>query len=861
MTREIISKTFTPTFYNLTFTPNFTDFTFDGYEEISIKMNEQTDEIVLNINDIKIKTCFGLFGSNVPIYPVLSYDEDKDRVIMKFEDIIVDSQFKLIIMFKGNLNDQMAGFYRSKYFVDGEQRWSAVTQFESTDARRAFPCVDEPARKSIFQITLKIPKTLLGLSNTDPISTRYDDDYKVITFKKTPIMSTYLVAFYVGESDYIERDIKNYWSKNKLTVRVFTPLGKKEKGEFALDLACKVLNFYEQYFGIDYPLSKMDMIAIPDFSAGAMENWGLITYRERLILCDDDVSIRSKVSIAYVICHELAHQWFGNLVTMEWWSQLWLNEGFATWVGWMATDKIFPEWKSWEIFINEEFEKALDLDALDNSHPIEVEIEKASQVDEIFDAISYSKGANIIRMLVNHLSPEIFQTGIKYYLQKYKYSNASTDDLWDCLSKSSNKDIKLMMNSWTKQKGYPILKVNTEKNSYKLEQEIFRESYKSNPTMINTIWKIPLGIKSDSNINSLDKIMETKNMQLIPLNKKMYMKFNTNSPSLFRVCYDKHSLLNITKNIDKLTNVDRNQILSDSYSFAISGYDNTNTFLELLKAYNDESDYHVINGMCGSINDLKNVWSNDKVDEFLNKIEYPIVHRIHKDIGWDYDESDSYQTSLLRSLVIKQLTCLKHKDTIDKLVNMTSNFLDNNVPINPNLKSFAFKSFIRDNRLNFNKLLKYYKSIDSSEEKIRILTALGCCFVEDLDELLDLTFANNIIRAQDSHFVVKSLCERKEMRFNVWSYLEKNWDKFTKQYKGNMLLFGRIINCILSSMYDRDKLQICINFLNSKSKDTETIMKSIAQSIEKVKNRLNWIDRDKEQVLNKCEYKGLIPPH
>jgi len=272
-------------------------------------------------------------------------------------------------------------------------------------------------------------------------------------------MSTYLLAYTIGEFDFIEQK-----SKNGVQVRVYTPVGKTEQGEFALDVAVRCLDFYEEYFKIRFPLPKVDLIAIPDFDAGAMENWGLITYREIALLFDpQNSSSLAKQWIAMVVCHELAHQWFGNLVTMKWWDDLWLNEGFACFMQHFSVSHIMPELNIWEQFIPD-YSNVLSLDSLHNSHPIQVPVNHPNEIAEIFDAISYKKGASVIRMLYNFIGNENFQKGMHHYLNKFAYKNTVTDDLWNSLEEASNQPIRSMMNSWVKKKGYPIINVTTRQD-------------------------------------------------------------------------------------------------------------------------------------------------------------------------------------------------------------------------------------------------------------------------------------------------------------------------------------------------------------------------------------------------------------
>ncbi|NWV24852.1 PSA aminopeptidase, partial [Origma solitaria] len=427
------------------------------------QVKNATNQIVMNCADIDIITASYAPEGDEEVHATgFNYQNEDEKVTLSFPSTLQKGTGTLKIDFVGELNDKMKGFYRSKYCTpSGDTRYAAVTQFEATDARRAFPCWDEPAIKATFDISLVVPKDRVALSNMNVVERRpYPDDESLVEvkFARTPVMSTYLVAFVVGEYDFVEAR-----SQDGVLVRVYTPVGKAEQGKFALEVAAKTLPFYKDYFNVPYPLPKIDLIAIADFAAGAMENWGLVTYRETALLIDPKNSCSSSRQwVALVVGHELAHQWFGNLVTMEWWTHLWLNEGFASWIEYLCVDHCFPEYDIWTQFVSADYTRAQELDALDNSHPIEVSVGHPSEVDEIFDAISYSKGASVIRMLHDYIGDEDFRKGMNLYLTKFQQRNAATEDLWESLEKASGKPIAAVMNTWTKQMGFPLIYVEAE---------------------------------------------------------------------------------------------------------------------------------------------------------------------------------------------------------------------------------------------------------------------------------------------------------------------------------------------------------------------------------------------------------------
>ncbi|KAJ9600825.1 hypothetical protein L9F63_001037, partial [Diploptera punctata] len=368
---ERLPKTVVPEHYNLQLKPDLKTFIFEGQETVKIEVKQTTDKIVLNSLDLNIKSVSFTSSNGNIIKPTDSKISVEDETLtLTFGEPIPPGKGVLEFHFTGELNDKMKGFYRSKYVSpDGEERYAGVTQFEATDARRCFPCWDEPAIKATFDITLIVPENKVALSNMPAITEKVNTEtgQRIVQFDTTPIMSTYLVAVVVGEYDYVEDK-----SHDGVLVRVYTPVGKREQGRFALYVATKVLPFYKDYFQIAYPLPKIDLIAIADFSAGAMENWGLVTYRETCLLVDpENTSAVRKQWIALVVGHELAHQWFGNLVTMEWWTHLWLNEGYASFVEFLCVAHLFPEYDIWTQFVTDTYIRALELDCLKNSHPIE----------------------------------------------------------------------------------------------------------------------------------------------------------------------------------------------------------------------------------------------------------------------------------------------------------------------------------------------------------------------------------------------------------------------------------------------------------------------------------------------------------
>jgi aminopeptidase 2 len=552
----------------------------------------------------------------------------------------------------------MAGFYRSSYkSKDGSQKYLATTQMEPTDARRAFPCFDEPALKAKFTITLVADKGLTALSNMDAVSEKEVDAHygnkkkTAVTFRETPLMSTYLLAFIVGELNVIETN------DFRIPVRVFaTPDKDIEHGRFSLDLAAKTLAFYEEKFDSKFPLPKMDMVAIPDFSAGAMENWGLITYRVVDLLFDEKTSGAStKQRVAEVVQHELAHQWFGNLVTMDFWEGLWLNEGFATWMSWYSCNTFYPEWKVWQGYVTDNLQSALSLDSLRSSHPIEVPVKRADEINQIFDAISYSKGSCVLRMVSKYLGEQTFMEGIRRYLKKHAFGNTQTGDLWAALSDASGKDVEKIMEIWTKNVGYPVVTVteDTANSSIHVKQNRFLRTADVKPEEDKTLYPVFLGLRTKDGID--EELTLSKREDDFQVKDLDFFKLNADHSGIYRTSYTPERLTKLGEAAKQglLSVEDRAGMIADAGALAASGYQKTSGFLSLLKGFKSETDFVVWDELLTRIGALRGAWvfEDEKVKASLKKLQIELVADKAHELGWDFKDSDGHIEQQFKALL------------------------------------------------------------------------------------------------------------------------------------------------------------------------------------------------------------------
>uniref|UniRef100_A0A673WR73 Aminopeptidase n=1 Tax=Salmo trutta TaxID=8032 RepID=A0A673WR73_SALTR len=847
-----------PVNYGLCLKPDLIDFTFEGKLEAIVKVNLATNQIVMNCADIDIITAsFVPEGGEEINATGFNYQNEDEKVTLSFPSALQKGSGTLKIDFVGELNDKMKGFYRSKYATPaGEIRYAAVTQFEATDARRAFPCWDEPAIKATFDISLIVPKDRVALSNMNVIDRKphpEDDSLLEVKFATTPIMSTYLVAFVIGEYDFVEGQ-----SSDGVTVRVYTPTGKAEQGKFALEVAVKTLPFYNEYFNVPYPLPKIDLIAIADFAAGAMENWGLVTYRETALLIDPKNSCSSSRQwVALVVGHELAHQWFGNLVTMEWWTHLWLNEGFASWIEYLCVDHCFPDYDIWTQFVSADYTRALDLDALDNSHPIEVNVGHPSEVDEIFDAISYSKGASVIRMLHNYIGDKDFRKGMHSYLLKFQHKNAATEDLWDCLEQASGKPIALVMSSWTKQMGFPIIVVDQEQLH---ETKFLLFSISLGLACVNhppgedcPNWMVPISICTgeDPGCTKLKVLLDSPETTITINNVSpdQWVKINPGTVGFYRIQYSSGMLESLLPGIRDLTllPVDRLGLQNDLFSLSRAGMISTVEVLKLMEAFVNEPNYTVWSDLSCNLGVLSSLLSHtdfhEEIQEFIRDLFTPIGLKL----GWECKQGEGHLDALLRGLVLGKLGKAGHKPTLEEARRRFKDHVEGKQILSADLRSPVYLTVLKHgDSATLDTMLKLHKQADMQEEKNRIERVLGAISAPDLIQKV-LTFAlSEDVRPQDTVSVIGGVAgSSKHGRKAAWKFVKDNWEELHNRYQGGFLISRLIKLSVDGFAIDKMAAEVKSFFESHHAPAAE---RTVQQCCENILLNAAWLKRDADDI-------------
>jgi len=832
-----MNKDIKPINYELTFEPNLKTFKFLGKEKIKFKVLKPTNKIVLNAADLKIKHCH-LILQNKSIKPKkITLDEKKETVTMECSHKIAGDA-ELFLDFEGILNDKLAGFYRSEYEVKGRKKYLATTQFEAADARRAFPCWDEPEQKATFDVTMIVDKNLTAISNMPAIKQKIVKGKKIVQFARTPIMSTYLLYLGVGEFEYIQDKL------GKILIRVITTPGKKTQGKLALNFAKQFLNFFQNYFRIPYPLPKLDLIALPDFASGAMENWGAITFREVVLLFDPKVSATvTKQSIAEVLSHELVHQWFGNLVTMKWWNDLWLNESFATFMAYKAVNHYYPQWDIWSQFLNSETVEAMELDALKSSHPIDVKVNTPAEIREIFDEISYEKGGSILRMLENYLGEENFRRGLTKHLSEHKYGNATTENLWMSLAKVSKKPVKEMMNTWVKQQGYPIVEANIADLKLILSQKRFLLENKPDKTK----WLIPvLGKIGEEKI--ISELMKEKAKTIKTGQGLEWLKINLNQTGFYRVKYTKEVLekLKFVVLNKKLGNLDRFGIQNDLFFLALSGDVSVNDYLNFVKSFSNEDDYLVLKDISDNLSFLYFMTYGEKIWERIKGFNKIFFKRIFNRLGWKPREGEKHTDPILRSYAISTLGRMDDEKILKAANEKFFEFLKNPNSLHPDLRGTVYSLVAwKGNEETYEQLIQLYRKSKIQEEKRRFLAALAN-FKEQkiLNQTLKFSLSKEV-RSQDLFIPIARISGNPYGKDIIWPWIKSNWEELRNRYTGGSAqLLTRIVES-LGVLSDMKKGKEIKNFFRKKS--TEGIEMSLAQTLERIRIHSRFLEKLRQQ--------------
>ncbi len=828
-----LSRDIRPSNYDISFDVNLEKSTFSGKETIDLQITKPTSKIILHSVDLKIKGAsllinYKSIGGKIKV--------EKNETVTLTLPSRVKGNVKLSLDFSGELNDNLLGFYRSKYVENGKDKYLATTQFEAHYARRAFPCFDEPECKATFDVSIRVAKNLKAISNM-PVKEELDDgDTKIVKFDRTPRMSTYLLYLGVGDFEFLEDKLGD------VTIRFASVPGKSHQGKLAIDFAKKFLSYFQDYSDIPYPLPKLDLIALPDFIVGAMENWGAITFRELYLLFDPKMtSTTVKKRMAMIIAHELWHQWSGDLVTMKWWNDLWLNESFATFMAYKAVHHFYPEWDMWEEFIRDETDRAFDDDSLRTTHPIEVEVKNPHQIEELFDAISYSKGGSILRMIESYLGDETFRKGVSNYLSENRYNNAASEDLWNSLAKISNKPIKQVTSSWIRQSGYPIIDSRMENRSLTLRQNRFVFNHND-----KTTWPIPLIIKTDNDM--VIELLEKKEKKLLFDKQPKWIKLNYGQSGFYRVKYSKENLSILGDLISNngISPIDRWGLQNDLFKISKNEELSIENYLDFIKSYGKEENYLVLGSIYSNLRNIYFVFSQESFwsriwPNFRNHFKSPF-RRILNKLGWEPKPDELQRDSLLRELCIRYLAFVEDSEVLHIGKEKFSDYLKGETGLHPDIKSpvFLMVAANGDEKI-YEKLLALYSKSQSPEEKRLVLLSIGQ-FRDPkiLRKALDFTLSPKF-RVQDLPIVFSSVAYNPHSRKILFDWVKTNWKRL-ETYKKSGSIFLHIIESFTSAYVAKNDERELRKFFVARPLEYKM---TLDRSFERMKRNIYWLNNNK----------------
>jgi aminopeptidase N len=723
-----LPKNVVPTDYSIRIVPNIDKFAFTGAETVKVKVRSSVHQLVLNALELEIVDA-SLDGKALP-KSTIKIDKEKELLTLALPSELPPGDHTLVLSFSGKINQQGQGLFYVRYQEQGNgaQKIMLGTQFEATDARRFFPCWDEPAFRARFQLTAVVPENWVAVSNMPVESEKKTAQGKEVRFAATPPMSSYLNVFVAGELDLIESRV------GPTQIRVIATKGKAELGHYALEVTAQILQYYNDYFGVPYPLPKLDQIALPGGFGGAMENWGGITYFESALLFDPkNSSVETKQNIYEVLAHEMAHQWFGDLVTMAWWDNLWLNEGFASWMGTKCTAHFNPQWEVWlrrnlprdptrRVGITKE--QAMEGDARSTTHPIQQPIATEAEANSAFDDITYKKGQSFLRMLESFLGDDVFRDGIRRYIAAHQYSNSTTADLWNALSEASKKPVAEIAAGWTEQPGFPVVKVRREADEkVRLTQERFTVNFKNAPPLQ---WKIPLTYSVIGQAPAtLLMTGKTDILQHIPADRAL--KLNLKGAGNYRVEYDEPSWSLLLEALPKLSIEDRVNLLSDAWALAQADRAPVSLFLglvEKLPASTDIAEREQIVNVLDFINGL--LVGNPERGKF-QRYARSLLRPTFETLRWDPKQGELPTTGNLRASLIEALGDLNDPEIVAGCRERFEKYLANPASLAPDLRPaiFAIVGRYADEK-TWTKLHELGLKTTSIEEKQNYYNALAC---------------------------------------------------------------------------------------------------------------------------------------
>ncbi|KAG7221274.1 hypothetical protein INR49_017339 [Caranx melampygus] len=895
--RMRLPKTVSPIHYDLSIHPNLTTFDFTGVARIELDVHEDTSVIILHAKQMQISNVVLLAPEGVRPLQVLEYPRFHQLALLSDSVLTKGRKYEVQLEFAANLSDSYHGFYKSSYRTSaGEVRFMASTQFEATFARGAFPCFDEPAFKANFTIQIIREPRHIAISNMPKVKTvelpgGLLEDY----FDTTVKMSTYLVAYIVSDFLSVSKT-----TQHGVKITIYAVPEKINQTAYALDAAVKLLDFYDDYFDIPYPLPKQDLAAIPDFQSGAMENWGLTTYRETGLLFDPSKSSASdKLGITKVIAHELAHQWFGNLVTMEWWNDLWLNEGFAKFMEYISLDITYPELHVDDFFLGKCFE-AMEVDSLSSSHPVSTPVENPMQIQEMFDDVSYDKGACILNMLRDFLTPDAFEIGIIQYLKRYSYQNTVNSHLWESLTNICNSDdldegrmklkefcakrhlpsgaskwyaedeldVRAIMDTWTLQEGFPLVTVEVRGREVRLSQERYLKT--DDPSLTaGFLWQIPLTYMTSASSTIHRFLLKSKTDVLHLPEEVDWVKFNVDMSGYYMVHYAGDGWNSIIKllqhNHTALSSNDRASLIHNVFQLVSIGKVRLDTALDLSLYLSRETEIMAVTQGFGELVPLYKLMEKRDMPALENQMKSYIVDLFRGLIDrQEWADSGSVSQRVLRSYLLLFACVRNYAPCVAKATRLFNQWKDSDgtmsLPVDITMAVFVIGARTPE---GWDFLFEKYRTSMQMSVKSRMKTAMAVSHLRTSSscEMMEQSLLGEVMKTQDLPDVVVAVSKNPHGYKLAWDFLRANWNTMIKKFDLGSSTIAYLVTGVTNQYSTREMLDEVRSFFNSLTEETGSEMRCIQQTYETIEDNIRWMDTNLPLLQAWLDKRAHRAPH
>ena len=766
-----------PRHYHLSIAADLAACTFEGTTEIEVDVREPVTSLTCNAADLDIHSAVVIDAAGAEQVGSVALDPETERVTVSLPAELAPGPGRVTFTQSGRLNDKLQGFYRST-FVDGagEAHTIATTQFEATDARRAFPCWDEPDAKATFDIELLVPDGMIAISNSAIQSERpAADGGRWVKFARTMVMSTYLAAWVIGPLELTETvDVDG------VPMRVACPPGRSHLASFALEAGAHAVRYFTEYFGIPYPGDKLDFVAIPDFAFGAMENLGCVTFRENAVLIDPATASRQELArVVDVICHEVAHMWFGDLVTMKWWNGIWLNEAFATFMELKCSDAFRPEWERWVEF-SESRATAMTVDGLSSTRPVEFPVVSPDDAEGMFDVLTYEKGGAVLRMLETYLGTDRFRDGIRQYLRAHSYGNTETTDLWDAIEASTGEPVRSIMDTWIFQGGLPEISVDGDHGTLRLQQRRFRYL----PADDAATWQVPVLLRiASGGAWSRQRLLLTDGAATVALPDAVdAIVVNDGGWGFFRTRYSEPLFERLADNLGSLSAIERFNLVSDTWGSVLAGTTPFADFLSLASRLDAETDEVVWEALLGPLDQLDRIVTNADqpvLGSFIVALAQPQFERL----GWQPTPEDGTRVGTLRATLLTALGTIGADSSVQKrAVELHRAFVEDRRAVPPDLVGALIEVLAwTGGEAEYDLCWERYRNAPTPQEEMRYLYALPK-FPQPalMDRTLSLALTE--IRSQNAPFVVGTALTNRASGRIAWEWLKSNWDDVLRRF-------------------------------------------------------------------------------